>query len=108
MFVNAFEQETLLQHGFMIDEKIELGKQLKRRNFTNAIYDIYNLGLSIWEEKIVKKLNDILKQPPASQRPTNTNINDTDIPSNIIDTHSTQILDKLQQIITINTRIICS
>ena len=97
IFADHFDDDTLIRNGFMLNEedlKVHLKKRIK---VIPASHDIYNLGLSIYEKQIVQKLaSDILKPTYYKEYLSNTQI---------ISTDSSIIIEKLQQVITINAEI---
>ena len=86
IFIDHFDKNTLVQNGSLITDS-DLKHHLKRKLKTiNAYSDIYHMGLRILENNIVHKLSaDILK-------PTHEDI----LPTSIINSHSSLMLEKLQ------------
>ena len=104
IFIDSFDKETLKKNGFPLTDTEDPKNHLKRRTKSlNSIYDIYNLGLSLWEKQIVNKMSEILKSPPSQNIPSQQL--DSPPKSNIIDTHSKEILEKLQDITRENLAI---
>ena len=86
-FTQNFQKDTLSENGFHLTETDLISHLKVRKNQALLCNDIYNLGLSIFEDTITVKLaSDILK-PPYIQYPA------------VIDSQSAQILEKLQALI---------
>lgn len=101
IFLDHFSEETLVLNGFIItdDPKHHLRKRFKN---INAIIDIYNMGLSILENKIVLKLDsEIYKQNSNN----NSSTDQTKTYQNIIDTNSKELIDKISELTKIVTTI---
>ena len=95
VFIDTFGQNQLIENGFKLSDDLEPHKHLKnRRNQSKIAEDVFHLGTSIWEETISppKLASDILS-PKFVAYPA------------IIDSHSTQILDKLQKVIDGNNQL---
>lgn len=95
IFVDEFDEETLINNGVLLTDD-DLKTQLKRRiKIGPATLDIYNMGLSIHEKRIMNKLSIEHLKPSFAQ---DSNINDP-----IMNSHCRAIIEKLHELITINT-----
>lgn len=72
IFLDSFSEETLIENGFLITDTELKNHICKRIKHENAIVDIYNMGLSIHEEKIVQKLDDIYRSSNQTQNKSNS------------------------------------
>ena len=92
-FVENFDKDTLSENGFQLTET-DLVTHLKtRKNHMLLCNDIYNLGLSIYEDIITVKLASEILKPPYIQYPA------------VIDSNISQILEKLQEILVSNEKL---
>ena len=103
IFIDSFDQTTLLKNGFNPGQE-DLHKQLKRRTKSSiTANDVYNIGLSLWEVKITNKLAcDIMKTQYQSGH---LNPNYDGLQNDIIDTHSNQKIEKLDELIVAKNKL---
>ena len=98
-FLANFDESTLSENGFIITED-DAKVHLKRRtNILNAIFDIYDLGLSVHENQIVTKLASKIFKTTNSY-----DINKMDNTQLTLD--NTSILQKLQDILEHNSKLV--
>ena len=94
IFLDHFNDETLKNNGFHVTDTSPLN-HLRRR--AKPLNDIYNIGLSILEDKITLKLaSDIFKQP-SQQQSTTTG---PTVYQNVIDSNSQELLLKINELIS--------
>jgi len=94
-FLDHFDERTLIENGFTITEqdiKLHLRKRTKP---LNAVYDIYNMGLSLHEDTIITKLASEFFKPGPEVNNKCT----------ILDSHSALILEKLQEVLDTNSTL---
>ena len=101
IFIDHFNEKTLTENQFTVSKmEEELDKHLKKRmKPLNLCYDIYSIGLSILEGKIVNKLAVELLKPAFVYQ-------ETPNPSHLLNNQHSQIVNKIHEMFTINNKIL--